>query len=348
MNSFEFFITIVFAAISIILLILNKNILQKISSDYQTIQKIHQDYVPPLGGLIIFIYFYSYLFFFFKQSNFFTNYHVLIPSLLIVTISSIEDLYNNIKPMVRFLVIFISSIFFCVINAELPIIELWRIGELINNNYLIRILFFSICLTALSNGMNMIDGMNGLSGLTSLNILAAIVALVLLFDIDKFDIQIFLILGGLLVVFLIFNFPFGKIFLGDAGAYWIGWLLGVIIIDLFNSPDLNTWAAALILFYPTMEVLFSTIRKLFLKKNPLLPDLNHLHLKLYFLLKGPIERNPKFNSFTTLCLMPFWICPVLTVVWIQYQSELAKYFLILFIFLYLIYYFLIPHPKNSK
>lgn len=338
----------VFAAISFILIILNKNTLHKLSGDYQAIQKIHNDYIPPIGGLIIFTNFYFYLFFFYQQSNFFTNYHVLIPSLLIITISSIEDFYNNVKPMIRFSIIFISSLFFCAINAELPIIDLWKIGEFINNNYLIRILFFSICLTALSNGMNMIDGMNGLSGLTSLSILAAIVALVFLFDLGNFDIQIFIILGGLLIVFLIFNFPLGKIFFGDAGAYWIGWILGVIVIELFNSPDLNTWAAALILFYPIMEVLFSTIRKLFVKKNPLLPDLNHLHLKLYFLLKGPIERDPKFNSFTTLCLMPFWICPVLTVVWIQYQSELAKYFLILFIFLYLIYYFLIPLQKNSK
>lgn len=346
MDLVVFFITMLLATILLLLIIFNKNTLQKLSREYQTVQKIHEDFVPPFGGLIIFISFYFYLFFFYQKNNFFTNYHVLIPSILIITISSIEDFYGNVKPIIRFVIIFLSSLIFCSINTELPIIDLWKIGDLINNNDLFRILFFSICLTGLSNGMNMVDGMNGLSGLTSLNILVATIALIFLFDVDNIDIQIFLILAGLLIIFLFFNFPFGKIFLGDAGAYWLGWLFGATIIELFVNPKLNTWAAALILFYPSMEVIFSTFRKLLSKKNPLLPDINHLHLKLYFILKGPTKRNSKFNSFTTLCLMPFWICPVLTIAWVQYQSELAKFFLILFIFLYLFYYFLIPQNKE--
>tara|TARA_B100000035_G_scaffold305943_1_gene307381 strand:- start:2486 stop:3523 length:1038 start_codon:yes stop_codon:yes gene_type:complete len=345
MSLVEIFVTFLFQAIFILIIVSKKNKLSIISSDYTAIQKIHENYTPPFGGLIIFITFYSYLFFFYKTNNYFTNLSILIPSIIIITVGSIEDFYNNIKPIVRFLVIFICSIFYCAITPELPSIEVWKIGEIINDNSFLAILFFSLCMTALSNGMNMIDGMNGLSGLTALSITISLISLNFLFDINTIDIKILIIFAGTLIVFLIFNFPFGKIFLGDAGAYWVGWLLGAVVIKIFSNSQLNSWAAVLMLFYPTMEVCFSTIRKLVDKKNPLLPDLKHLHLKIFFILKGPIERNHQFNSFTTICLMPFWICPVLTIIWIQFQPDLALYFLILFILLYLLYYYLVPEQK---
>ncbi len=348
MNLNEYVITFLIASILIFLTILKKEILFKLSNDYQNIQKIHDNYIPPFGGLIIFISFYFYLFIFYKQENFFTYFYVLIPSLLIICVSTIEDLFNNVKPIVRFIIIFISSIIYCALNDELPVIEIWILGEILNNYSLLNILFFSICLTALTNGMNMIDGMNGLAGMTSLCILSSLISLLILFNYDEVNIKILFVLAGILIIFLFFNFPFGKIFLGDTGAYWIGWILGALIIEIFNNAELNTWIAPLLLFYPTMEVVFSTLRKLYNKGNPLLPDLDHLHLKLYFVLKGPVSRKPQFNSFTTVCLMPFWICPILTIVWVQKNPEIAKYFLILFIVLYLIYYLLIPKKENSK
>lgn len=348
MNISEYLFTFLLTLFLFFFVIGKKKYLSKLSNEYIAIQKIHDDYVPPFGGLIIFISFYFYLFFFFKQESFFSHFHILIPSLLIIAVSSIEDLYSNVKPVVRFIVIFISSLIYCALSDELPSIEIWKLGEILKNNSLLNIFFFSLCMTALTNGMNMIDGMNGLAGLTSLCILGSLISIVFLFNIDIVDPNILFILSGIIIVYLLFNFPFGKIFLGDAGAYWLGWILGALIIEIFTYTDLNTWIAPLILFYPTMEVFFSTIRKLISKKNPLFADLQHLHLKLYFLLKGPTSRKPQFNSFTTLCLMPFWICPVLTIVWVQKNPDIAKYFLILFIALYIAYYYLIPKKENNK
>lgn len=348
MNLISLFFTNLFAIILFIFLIYKKNFFFKISNEYKTIQKIHKSYTPPLGGLVIFISFYLYLFLFYQQSNFFINYNVFIPSIAIIIVGSFEDILNNVKPIIRFIVIFISSFIYCYAKSDFPAIEIWKIGEVINNNHLISVLFFSLCMTTLSNGMNMIDGTNGLSGLTSLSILISILTLIFLFNLRSIDIQNLIILSLLLLTFLFFNFPFGKIFLGDSGAYWLGWILGAITIEIFSHPFLNTWIAPLILFYPTFEVIFSTIRKLSTKKNPMLPDINHLHLKLYFLLKGPSDRNQKFNSFTTLCLMPFWACPVLTIMWVQFKAEIAIYFLLLFSFLYLCFFFLVPKIEKNR
>ena len=191
----------------------------------------------------------------------------------------------------------------------------------------------------------MIDGMNGLCSFTAISICLSISSFIYFYDLAM-DIQIVFSLILLLSVFLLFNFPFGKIFLGDAGAYWIGWILGSITIHIFTNDKLNSWSAVLILFYPTMEVIFSTIRKIISRINPFYPDINHLHIKLYFLLKGPFERRPEFNSFTTLCLMPFWIGPPLTIIWIQMNSNFSYIFLLFFSFTYILYYKAIPSIKN--
>ena len=313
-----------------------------LNPNYNPIQKIHGDYTPPYGGIVIFVFFYLNLFLFYKDSVLIENY-ILIPAILIFISGSIEDIYGTISPVIRFLTIFISSIMFVSLSKSLPIIDFWILGNFINENYIVKILFFSIGLTALSNGTNMIDGMNGLSGFTILTILLSIIIFLKFNDNIEILFNELLFLICLIIIFLIFNFPLGKIFLGDGGAYWLGWLSGSVLILIFSNNSYNTWIPVLIIFYPIMEVVFSTLRKLLQKKNPLKPDLLHLHLKLYNLLKGPIQRSKKFNSFTTLCLMPFWSMPLLTIIWVIYYAHIAIGFIIFMSLLYIIYYFIIPY-----
>ena len=343
----KIFIVSIFFFLLTCLTIIFKNKLERFSSNYNTIQKIHTDYVPPFGGMIIFISFYLYTYIFFDSASFFNNFSVLIPSIVIITIGLLEDIFNNIKHWFRLIIIFLSSLLYCFYNSELPSVEFWIIGDLINSNFIIQILFFSICLTALSNGFNMLDGMNGLTGFTSLCIGISIFSLIEIYNFNFFEKEILLVLLILILQFLFFNFPFGKIFLGDSGAYWLGWINGIMILEIFRSNFLNSWCAVLILFYPSMEVIFSTMRKLTSGTNPFLPDINHLHLKLYYLLKGPIRRSSRFNSFTTVCLMPFWFSPPFLFTTIQFKIEFAYLWLTLFVVLYLLFYYLIP-KKDFK
>lgn len=320
------------------------NFIEKIANEYNPIQKIHQNYTPPLGGIVIVICFYLYLSLFHK-SSFYLNWYVFVPLMLITISGLFEDLYSNVSPKVRLLLIFVSSMIFCIGNNKFPSLELPLIGNLINDYFLIKLLFYTTALSALTNGTNMIDGMNGLAGLTIISILLAILGLSHLHTNINIEINSILLMIGLITVFLIFNFPWGKIFLGDAGSYSLGMLIGMSVISIFESKELNTWIAVILLFYPTIEVIFSTFRKLIQKKNPMSPDLNHLHIKLYYSLKGPVERSREFNSFTTLCLMPFWISPLLLVMWSNYYSHLSFYLIMFMVILYLVYYLFIPKKK---
>lgn len=336
--NFPFFLVIGSTSFFFYLFIRNSAYLEKISSKYDTIQKIHSNYVPPFGGIIIFTHFYIYIYLFYPNSILIEPYFFF-PSLIIILTGLKEDIFLNVSAKIRFLIIFFVSIIFIYNCESLPVIEIDIINNIFKSFPLIEILFYSIGLTALANGLNMIDGMNGLAGFSALSIITALLSL--LFLTDQFALFFgnqLIILFFLIVIFLIFNFPFGKIFLGDAGAYWLGWILGALIIYIFTYSELNTWSAVLIIFYPIFEVIFSTFRKLFQKKTPLEPDIEHLHLKLYFVLKGPTKRSKEFNSFTTLCLMPLWFSPCLLVIWSYYFSHLAIVGIVFLLALYLIFY----------
>ncbi len=320
--------------------------LSNIYPGYSPLQKIHKGFVPPIGGLIIF--FSTYLFsYFFNEGSILFKWYVFLPSLSIIIIGFIEDFGGKVSPFIRLLVIFIGSFIFCYYSS-LPSLEIWFIGDLINQNKIIQVLFYSICLTGLSNGVNMIDGMNGLAGFTILSMIFSIFTIIISLDLSRDHLTLIISLAISILVFLFFNFPFGKIFLGDSGAYWLGWLIGIIVINIYSNNSLNTWGAVIILFYPSMEVIFSTFRKIFSYKSPFEADLQHLHLKLYFKIKGPVERSNVFNSFTTICLMPLWITPPLLIIWSQYDSNLNYLFLTLLVILYFTYYKFVPSISSNE
>ena len=83
--------------------------------------------------------------------------------------------------------------------------------------------------------------------------------------------------------FFIWNFPAGLIFLGDGGAYFIGFMLGELALLLvMRNPQVSTWYAVLLLIYPAFETLFSAYRRVFVRgKSPTMPDGIHLHSLIF-------------------------------------------------------------------
>ena len=78
----------------------------------------------------------------------------------------------------------------------------------------------------------------------------------------------------------ILNFPFGRIFLGDGGAYFLGAMIVIGLIKYYQVNDLSPWYVMLMLVYPVTDVLFS-IYKIVLKVSALEPDNLHLHHLIY-------------------------------------------------------------------
>ena len=275
---------------------------------YFNVQRTHKNEVSRLGGLVIYLYFWIIYFLDFTQDSLFLN--LLISSIPFVLISFKEDMFHNTTPKNRLIAMVISCLIFFYINPiYFPVIEIPYIGKIISL-YPISIIFFTFSILVVMNGMNFIDGMNGLCGFTSSVILIVLIFLSNTYYDDQTIKLSYMYLAPMLI-FLIFNFPFGKLFFGDMGAYFYGYLISILIINFFGRHEnLLSWMAVLILFYPCMELLFSFIRKIKSNTNPFNPDNRHLHSIIFQNFLKYKYSKEKANFFSTLALLFFWIYPV--------------------------------------
>ena len=305
------------------------------------IQDIHIGFVSRLGGLVIFLCSGFYFFFNFSDYQIFCLF-----SFIIVLPALMEDLGISIKPLIRLFLI-ISGSFLIVINFDqLPQFEFGYLN-LIFNNHIFQIIFFTLAMTTVINGQNIIDGTNGLSALTSMTIFASLWYTGFILEDHNLMIVSFSMVI-LLVSFLLFNYPFGKIFLGDMGSYYLGLFAAYLTIQTFaNNPELPSWSAVIILFYPTLEVIFSYFRKLANRRSPVMPDNQHLHLKIYYLLSKDSPKRRLYNALVAPFLSIIWLTP-LTLLPLSFNlPHLSVILLILLILIYSFFYYAIPDSPST-
>lgn len=146
--------------------------------------------------------------------------------------------------------------------------------------------FFSVAFTALAvggvaNAINIIDGFHGLAGGVSVVMLTAIAVIAL----QAGDLQLTFFSGAVAAAiagFLLINFPLGRLFLGDGGAYLAGFLIGWCAVLLpARNPEISAWTSLLICAYPISETLFSMYRRAKGRLHVGEPDREHLHSLLH-------------------------------------------------------------------
>ncbi len=274
---------------------------------YHSKQRLHQDEVPRIGGLIIYVFLIITVFVAFDSEL--LNI-ILMSAIPIILIGAKEDLFHNTSPRLRLIFMIVSaSLFIYLLPTSLPEIDFPLLNQVLSFPILKEI-FFIFSIIVIINGNNLIDGVNGNMALTNIVQLFVLAFLALTVN-DGHLAEICLIFMLPLIIFLMFNFPFGKIFSGDAGAYFYGFAVSGTVIYLFGKHDqLLSWTAVLILVYPSIELLFSFVRKkIFENNSPFKPDAKHLHSLIFRSFSKRLKlRN---NSFVTVLLLPFILAPVL-------------------------------------
>jgi UDP-GlcNAc:undecaprenyl-phosphate GlcNAc-1-phosphate transferase len=142
---------------------------------------------------------------------------------------------------------------------------------------------FSVVLVAgLINAFNIIDGFNGLAGGVASLILLGITYVAFKAG-DPLVLAISVTAIGAIAGFMLFNFPRGLIYLGDGGAYLIGFWIGELLILLVvRNPQVSPWFPLLLCSYPVCEMIFSIYRRVFFRRShPHTPDMAHLHHLIY-------------------------------------------------------------------
>ncbi|KVO53718.1 glycosyl transferase [Burkholderia ubonensis] len=139
-----------------------------------------------------------------------------------------------------------------------------------------------VAVAGLANAVNIIDGFNGLASMVSIMMFASLAYTA--FEVhDEVVMTASLMMMGAVLGFFVWNFPAGLIFLGDGGAYFLGFMLAELSIVLVQrNPQVSAWYPILLFMYPIFETCFSIYRKKLLRgMSPGLPDGVHLHMLVY-------------------------------------------------------------------
>jgi UDP-GlcNAc:undecaprenyl-phosphate/decaprenyl-phosphate GlcNAc-1-phosphate transferase len=170
--------------------------------------------------------------------------------------------------------------------------------------------FTVFAVTGVTHSINVIDGLNGLSGVIALlaSIGLAIVAAVVG---DSVVLAAACVLGASVAGFLAVNYPRGRIFLGDGGAYLVGLALAVLsVLIVQRNSQVSPWFPLVLLAYPIWETLFSMYRRKARGRSAIRADALHLHTLVYrravrwkSFAGKPADAATR-NSLASLCLWP--------------------------------------------
>ena len=260
-------------------------------------QKFLNNSIPLTGG--IFILLPIFLLFY----NFYP--YMIMSFFLLFLLGLFSDLNILAKAKYRFLIQFIIISMF-VIFTQLEVLPS-RIEYIDNKfqNTFYSYFFTVFCLMVLINGSNFIDGLNGLFLGYNIIILLVLINLDLL-GLVGINNESFYILLSILSFLLLLNFS-NKLFMGDGGAYSLSFLLGYILITIYNKNQIvSPYFIIVLLWYPCFENLFSILRKFLINKNPMKPDNSHLHHYLYMLIKKKLGlSNLLSNNLSSLMINSF-------------------------------------------
>jgi UDP-N-acetylmuramyl pentapeptide phosphotransferase/UDP-N-acetylglucosamine-1-phosphate transferase len=188
-----------------------------------------------------------------------------------------EDITKKVSVLQRLIATMSSGLLaWWLTDYSLTRVDVWGVDYLLTFT-LVSVLFTSFAVSGVANSINIIDGFNGLASTTS--ILAFTSFALIAFQVGDSQLAaISLVLAACVWGFFWINWPYGKIFLGDGGSYFIGFSLAwVAVLLIERNPQVSAFAALLICVHPVTEVLFSIYRRKIKELHPGHPDRMHFH-----------------------------------------------------------------------
>ena len=243
-------------------------------------RRVHVLPIPRLGGLAIFIGFLMGVLILADITPQIRG--ILLGSVLIVIIGVIDDIVP-LNALLKF-VVQIAAALIAVFHGV--VIELFSNPFVFSSAEYLDLKFFAIPVTviwivAITNSVNLIDGLDGLAvGVSSIS---SIVMLIIALMVSEGNVAVVLAaLTGACIGFLPYNFNPAKIFMGDTGALLLGYVLSTIsILGLFKFYAVVSFAVPfLVLAVPLFDTSFAFLRRLLKGKNPMSPDRGHVHHRL--------------------------------------------------------------------
>ena len=194
----------------------------------------------------------------------------------------VEDLTKRVSPLKRLLATGVSAALAAVLlDAQLVRTDIIGLDWIVGTAWG-ALLVTVFVVAGVANAVNIIDGFNGLSSMCVALMLLAIAYVAHL--VGDVSLALWALAGvGAVLGFFVWNFPGGLIFLGDGGAYFLGFYLAELAILLVvRNSEISPLFALMVCIYPVFETVFSIYRRRFIRATPPgLPDGIHLHSLVY-------------------------------------------------------------------
>lgn len=293
--------------------------------DLNSVQCAHKHLTPRVGGIAIFVALGVSILF--APASVVDQYKLfIIATALLFAVGLLEDLGFDVSPRKRLLAAVSASLLvIALLGVWMPRTDV-PLLDAVMQYWFIGIPVTLLVTAGMANAFNMIDGVNGLSSLTAI---VAALAMALIAEQAGYTamVQLAIMFAASIFGFFLINFPRGLVFLGDAGAYTIGFVLSWFGIGiLLNVPDASPWAILMVLFWPVADLFLAFYRRSRRKADAMAPDRLHAHqmvmraLEICFL--GRQGRRIA-NPLSTVLLAPFIIAPPVVGILLWDQTFLA-------------------------
>ena len=259
--------------------------------DYPNERKVHKKPMPVMGGLMIYLGFLFGYMLFAPQS---TQMLAILIASFIVVITGILDVIKPLRAREK-LVGQVVAALIIVFYGKILLNDISFFGYYFDFGWLaypITIVF----IVAVMNCINLIDGLDGLSdGISMIFFITIGVLAFIMHNLGSLEITIAFIMIGACLGFLIFNFNPAKIFMGEIGSMFLGFMIAVVCLLGFKAVTLTSLVVPmLILAIPILDTLFAILRRIIHHKPIYEADRQHLHHQLL---------NKKFSQKTTVLII---------------------------------------------
>ena len=329
---------------SLLLTIIVKKIAIHINAmDIPNERKVHKMPIPRLGGLAVYAAFLLGYMLYAPVST--QMISVLIGGFIIILTGIVDDI-NSIPARYKFLFQIIAALI-VVLYGKLYFNDLTILGFTLTFPKWVNMTLSVFFIVAIVNAINLIDGLDGLSsGISSIYFLTIAIIGFARNTLGGLDVILSLIMLGSTLGFLFHNFPPAKIFIGDTGSMFLGFMISVIALLGYKVTTITSIIIPLIiLFIPIFDTFFAIIRRLLKHESIGHPDKEHFHHQLLRLTSSP----------TKTVLLIYLINSLFSIVSILYvlgdnQQAIAMYVILMIFFLYLVLKtnILYEHKKKDK
>ncbi len=286
-----------------------------------------------LGGLLIFIFIITNLF---NTNNFSYNifssegiqfYYIVI--FFITFLGFVDDVIGGLNHLFKLYFLSFSIVILLITNDVLIVNQagVHFVDLILDNKYISFFITFLI-ISGFINASNISDGANGiLSGVASVFILTIFL---------KTNEIYYFIIFKFIIIFYLYNVFISKVFLGDSGSYFIGFLISTLSLYFYNEGIFSAGFLGSLLSYPCIEITYSIIRRIQKKQNPLKADNQHLHNLIFLYLKSKINNLPMINSTTGLLITVLFTLPSF-LIYLIYENTTTSYYWYIFLFQSILY-----------